>query len=100
MIADGQNTLGSTVASAGSYLGSWLGSLASTKPQSTLAPNPKLQSAQISNAPHHTTTGPADSLVSFENLVKNCQLDLIEQAECIIDYQDGDEAIQAIEVAG
>ena len=39
-------------------------------------------------------------MVSFENLVKNCQLDLVEQAECIIDYQDGEEAIQAIEVAG
>ena len=47
MIADGHNTLGSTVASAGSYLGSWLGSFAVAKPkaQSSLASNPKLQSA-------------------------------------------------------
>jgi hypothetical protein len=40
---------------------------------------------------------PQDNLVSFENLVKDCQVDLIEYADCIL---TGNEAIQAIEVQG
>ena len=87
MIADGHNSLGSTVASAGSYLGSWLGSLASTTPQSSqaIASNQKGQAAKQSN-PSHQNSSPSDPLVSFENLVKNCELDLVEQAECVIDF--------------
>ena len=38
-----------------------------------------------------------ENLVSFENLVKDCQIDLVEWADCIINK---DQIIESIEVTG
>ena len=81
-IADGQSSL--------SNLGSWIvGSLTSKGDEPVK--KPQGYQAGVQN------TAPSDNLVSFENLVKDCQVDLIEIADCSL---GGNESLQAIEVQG
>lgn len=102
LLAESQNTLGATVASAGSYIGGWLGTIASTATGATPAQpqKPKLTPTPSSA---QTSAAPAENMVSFDNLVKDCQFELAEYliADISHDPNESDQQIiNSIEVMG
>lgn len=103
MLAEGQSSLGATVASASTYLGGWLGSLAQTATGSA-PPQAAKPKYSTSSAPGiNSSQPPSESMaVSFENLVKDCQVELVEYltADCSQDPNQSEQIINSIEVMG
>ena len=74
-----------------SAIGSWLGSFAGA---STEAPQYKLDKQSKAA----DTGAPTESLVSFENMVKDCQVELVEVMQGICCGEEND--LSMIEVTG
>jgi hypothetical protein len=95
MAADGQGSIGASVASAGSYLGGWLGALASTATGSSAARSslPKFTPAPQPSGASHSLQNAESSNITFESQVKDCQIELSEYltAECSPDPKESDQ---------